>query len=428
MDQVLWQTMHGQIFAMTSPTLATLHSRLAIHGDLLLLAYTPFYAIWQDPRTLITVQLLAVASGVLPLFWLARRQLTVGWSVVITGLYLLQPTIHWMILFDVHAVVLATPLVLWIVWTAVTKRFVAMWVVFGLTILAKEEVGLILALTALVFGWRKILTRRSAWVMGVSALSWVMIVTGLILPRFATNESHFAIEYFSEYGRTVPEIFIGLLQHPVVLWHDLINPTSLGYVAIILGSVAFLPIRRPLWLLPALPVTVMNLISNDQHMQTLYYQYTATITPFVMLATIDGLARSLKFPLGRLATWMIVWVGVMVWLWAPLPGMRHHHDAIRVFSTNPYAQQVRELAQSISQNTKLVVTNDLGPQFSRRERIWVFPFAVDQADAAVILLNRERDVLPQADIKKALSTLQNDPRWETVASWNNELFYLKKKN
>ncbi len=426
MDQVLWQTVHGQVFAMTGPTLGLLQSRLAIHGDLLLLAYAPFYALWQDPRTLLTLQVLAVASGALPLFWLARRRLPETWAVSVAALYLLQPVLQWSVLFDIHAIVLATPALLWGVWAAVTKRRVVMCSVLCLTLLAKEEVGLVVALTAVVLGWRHVISSRAAWILGLIALVWVLIMTGLILPRFATNESHFAIQYFSEYGQTVPGVFLGLLRHPIVLWHDLINTTSLGYVAILLGSVGILAVRRPLWILPTLPVVVMNLISNDPHMQTPYYQYTAAITPFLLLASIDGLASLTgRWRSRSLAIWLSVWVAAMIWLWAPLPGMRHHRDAVRFFQTNPYAKTVRELATAIPTNIPLAVSNDLGPHFSRRDRVWVFPNALDRAEAVVVLLNRPRDILPPAEIQKKLQNLIGDPEW-TVVRHDGDLWYLRR--
>lgn len=428
MDQVLWQTIHGHLFQMTSPTEGILQSRAAIHADWLLLIYTPFYALWHDPRVLTTLQVLFVASGVLPIFWLAQRQLSAGWSFGIAILFLLQPTLLWSILFDIHALVLVTPLILWGVWAAVTRRYFVMWILFGASLLGKEEVGLVIALTAVVLRLRGLISRRIAWSLGLLSLGWLALMTAVVIPFFSENGSHFAITYFSEYGRTVPEIFFGLFRHPILLWRDLVNVISLGYLAILLGSVAILPLRRPVWLLPAVPILVMNLISNDPHMQSIYYQYTAAITPFFLLASIDGLSSILKHIRNKTAVvWTISWVAIMVWVWAPLPGMSYTKDALEMFPSNQYRRVVHQLAATIPPTVHLATTNDLGPQFSRRDRIWVFPYALDRAEAVVVLLNRPNEIFPQSLLRTKLTELQQNQTWETVASWNDELFYLRRK-
>lgn len=429
MDQVLWQTIHGHFFQMTSPVLGVLQSRAAIHGDLFLVALTPFYALWSDPRTLVLIQVVALASGTFPLWLLARRRVPEIWAVVVAGLYLVQPGLAWTALFDLHAVVFATPLLLWAVWAATTRRWVWMWIFFFSALTTKEEVGLVVAMTALILGWKKILTWRQAATLGVTSLTWVAIMTAVVLPHYADNDAHFAISYFAEYGQSVPEIFLGILRHPIIFTRDLLTPITIGYVTIMTGATALVAWRKPVWLVAAAPTFVMNMISNDPHMQTLYYQYTATITPFVMLAMIDGLDSLTKLrqhPFAKI--WILVWVGVMVWLWVPLPGMRHHHDAVRVFTKNPYEETVRRLARDIPANLPLAVSNDLGPQFSRRDRVWVFPNALDRADAVVVLLGRERDVLPQDELVEQVEQLKQSAEWRLVQVENDQLFYFRRVN
>ncbi len=429
MDQVVWQTIHGHFFQMTSPVLGILQSRAAIHGDLFLLALTPFYALWADPRTLVLIQVAALASGTLPLWLLARRRLPEIWAVVVAGLYLVQPGLAWTALFDLHAVVFTTPLLLWAVWAATTRRWVWMWIFFFAALTTKEEVGLVVAMTALVLGWKKILTWRNAIAVGSVSLIWVAVMTALVLPHYADNDAHFAISYFAEYGQSVPEIFLGILRHPIIFSRDLLTPITVGYIIIMTGATGLVAWRKPLWLVAAVPTFVMNMISNDPNMHALYYQYTATITPFVMLAMIDGFDRLTNLrshPLMKF--WTVTWVGVMVWLWVPLPGMRHHHDAVRVFTKNPYEETVRRMADEIPPNVALAVSNDLGPQFSRRDRIWVFPNALDRAEGVVVLLGRERDILPQAELVTQVEILKQSAHWRLVEAENDQLFYFTRTN
>jgi hypothetical protein len=108
--------------------------------------------------------------------------------------------------------------------------------------------------------------------------------------------------------------------------------------------------------------------------------------------------------------------------------MRHHYDAVRVFIKNPYEETVRRLARDIPINLPLAVSNDLGPQFSRRDRVWVFPNTLDRADAIVVLLGRERDILPQAELVEQVQQLKQSSEWRLVHVENDQLFYFRRVN
>ena len=91
MDQTLWHSLHGRWFQMTSPMHPVLELRSSVHADYLLLAYLPFYALFPDPRTPLVLQVLAVASGVIPLYFLARKRLSARAGALLVIAYVCTP-------------------------------------------------------------------------------------------------------------------------------------------------------------------------------------------------------------------------------------------------------------------------------------------------------------------------------------------------
>ena len=70
--------------------------RLGGHVDPILGALAPLWIVLPSPLTLIAVQVVAVAVGALPLFWLARRHLGSDKAAALLALaYLVYPWIAW---------------------------------------------------------------------------------------------------------------------------------------------------------------------------------------------------------------------------------------------------------------------------------------------------------------------------------------------
>src|SRR5919197_2531396 len=71
-SQAIWSTAHGHVLEMTGVQ-GTQFVRLGSHVEPLLLLFTPVWFVWSNPISLVVVQAIAVSSGALPVYWLARK-------------------------------------------------------------------------------------------------------------------------------------------------------------------------------------------------------------------------------------------------------------------------------------------------------------------------------------------------------------------
>jgi uncharacterized membrane protein len=436
MDQVLWHSLHGQWFAMSDPEYGQIVSRTAFHADYLLLAYLPFYAIWSDPRWLMILQVIAVASGAMPLFWLARKKLGPPIGALMAVLYLLYPTQQWATIFDIHAVVLVMPLLLWAWWAAENKRWWFYGVTAGLAILGKEEIGLVVALMGLYWIWR----RGYRWLGAVSLMvgvGWTVAMLVWVIPGARGVSEHFAFSNYNAFGDSYTSITTNILTHPTQVLQHFVNQPALALWRALLLPVGMLALAGWPVLLVAMSELMVNLLSSNANQHMIWFQYMAAITPIVFLATIDGWVRVqswfLKWrpamSLKKINRWLMVLVilggAVSVWLWSPLPGMRHHTDALRVFQPSIYRAAVDRVRQSLQPDDRVATTNNLAPQFSRRDQIWAFPNSLDQADAIVVLMGGDFDVRPKAEMMAALSETMSDPRFEMIFK-DRDFYYFRR--
>ena len=70
MDQTVWNTLNGNFFSLTNNGQNV--SRLAVHGDFLLVLFAPLYALWSNPRILLIAQSIYLGLGAVPLFLIAK--------------------------------------------------------------------------------------------------------------------------------------------------------------------------------------------------------------------------------------------------------------------------------------------------------------------------------------------------------------------
>jgi uncharacterized membrane protein len=181
--QAVWATAHGHFLQVTEAG-GTEVSHLGIHVDPIIAAFAPLWWLWPSPSLLLTVQAIALASGAIPLFWLARKHLPHQRdAALVAGAYLLCPTVAWNAVVDFHAVALAVPLLLFSIWYLDEERFLAFAATAGAATLCQEQIGLIIGCLGLWYAWRE---RRLGVGLAIAAAGFaVSAIDFRVLPERA---------------------------------------------------------------------------------------------------------------------------------------------------------------------------------------------------------------------------------------------------
>jgi len=163
-DQAVWNSSRGRWLAQTDNGFEA--TRLTDHVEPILVLISPIFWLWDDVRALLLLQVLAVAAGVLPLYFLtlhqceqllsprARQQvwrmeplqaLARPLAFALGVAYLLAPQLQSALLTEFHAAPLATPLILWAFWAVAVRRWGQFIVAALLVAAVKEEMALLAA-------------------------------------------------------------------------------------------------------------------------------------------------------------------------------------------------------------------------------------------------------------------------------------------
>src|SRR5579859_245923 len=290
MDQAVWGILHGHPLHQTiCDTVSDTNcagfngiSRFAIHFEPILFLVAPFYLVWSNPKMLLVLQTLVVASGAFPAFWLARLRLRNELAaVVIALLYLLYPAQQQATVYDFHEVTFTAALLLFTLYFMYTRRTAWLFVFAILSIACKEEI----AATILIFGlWSMLFQQRwrSGLALTVIAVCWIGLEY-FVIHIFSPTGHPLLISRYASLGGSPLAIAKTLLLHPLgVLRTYVFEPNHLLYLRILLSPLGYLPLLAPWVFILAVPSLAVNLLSSDYNQRSGYFHYNAEIVPMLI--------------------------------------------------------------------------------------------------------------------------------------------------
>ena len=392
MTQAVWSTAHGNFLSVTDVHGGQI-SRLGSHFDPILAALAPLWWVWPSPELLLVVQAVAVASGAIPVYWLARKHFDLEWpAAALAVAYLLYPPVQWLTMSDFHPVALACPLLLFAWWHLDERRLWAFALLAAAAIATKEHVGLAVAAMGI---WYAVRYRapRTGVTIAVLAGGAALVATLVVVPHFApAGASAFESRYDS------PSL----------------DGRDLTYLASLLFPLAFLPLAAPLALLPAVPELGLNLLSSTLTQTSVKTHYAAVAVPALLAAAVFGAAR-LGSRLAYLAA--LLAVAAMVLL-GPLGRVDLGADA--------HDAAARRALAVVPDGVPVSATNSLGAHLSDRRRIFSFPLL---REATWVVVDQQRltflDSLKPGRSKAALTRLQHDPKWTRVFADDGVLVFRR---
>jgi uncharacterized membrane protein len=404
MVQVVWSTAHGHFLRISDPSGVDM-SRLGAHFDPFLATLVPLWWIWSNPLVLFGAQAIAVSSGALPVYWLARKHLDDRFAVAFAIAFLLYAPTQFNTFSPVgiHAVSFAIPLILYAVWFLDEDRL-ALFAVFALAAATtKEEIAASVGGLGIWYALRR--GRRRAGVSIFAAgVAFSLINFLVVIPHYApTGQSPFAGRY-TDVGGTPTGMLRVAVTDPGAFVHQVSSGHKLFFLVLVFAPFLGLWALEPLMLVGALPDLAVNLLSSNDKQTTIFYQYTAGITPFVVAASVLGAARLRKR--GRVPAALLVVIGCFAIL-SPIVST----VTILTSRSPDEVNAMRRAIRLIPPGAPTSAAQSLGGNVSTRHVIAVFP-SVERANWVIVgpLTSIDR---PRA-FRHRLAELHASPHWTQV--------------
>lgn len=370
---------------------------LADHMAPILVFLAPFYKIYSDPVTLLILQSFLLASGIFPLYGLARDKLDSNFLAVSLCVgYLLYPALQFANLYDFSHGNLATPLLLFTFYFFHRKSYPKYFIFLLLSLSCKEDVvPIVFLLGVYIFFFEK---RKKIGLYTVAlSMFWFFFAYWVLLP-YVTSGEHTQlnaghIQRYSYLGNSMGKILSTILLHPIFILKQILIPEKLGYIMLLILPVCFISLFHLPTFLVGFSMVVANMLSTNISQSSIRFYYTATITPFVFISCVYGLRFLLnkrefimkvakktgsKINLSQPCivygfSSLILFSGIAgSVLYSPLP-----------YSLDPYADEflvekegvdtAQEMLKLIPPDASVSAANNLGAHICNREKAFIFP-------------------------------------------------------
>ena len=272
-------------------------SHFAVHVSPIYYLMLPVFAVFPSAVTLELLQAAVLASAVIPLWRIARRN---GFSGVVSallcGLLLAYPAYAAGTSYDLHENVFLTPLLLWL-FDCLERRRICGTVIFALlTLLVKEDAAVYVAIVGLYVLLEGLL-RRDRWRLAVGgALLAGALVYFFAVTSFLSTEGDGVMTY--RYGNLMPEgsdsllsVVKTVLLLPMKAIFECVEKEKLEFLAQTLVPLLGLPLltRRFERYVLLIPYVLINLLSDYQYQHSVFFQYAYGSTAFLFYLTVVNL-------------------------------------------------------------------------------------------------------------------------------------------
>jgi uncharacterized membrane protein len=413
MVQAVWSTAHGHFLQVTTPSGHEV-VRLGLHADPFLALFAPLWWLWPSPLLLLVVQAAAVASGALPVYWLARKHLGNERAAAhFAFIYLLFPATQYNALTDKtgpHPVSFALPLILYAIWFLYTDRLLPFAVMAVLAASTKEEIPIAVGLLGIWYAVRKGKRLAGATILVLGAAATLVDVLVLIPHYSPTGQSPFVGRY-TAIGGTPGGIAHTLVSDPLAFVHAVTSWHKLVFVLLLFVPFLGLWALEPLLLLCAVPELAVDLFSSEPLQTQIQGHYTAGILPFVLAATVLGTARLGRDP-ARVSFYALAAVAVLMVVSPLIPAGA---DLAEARSSNAAHQAKSRALQVVPTDARVAASQEIAGYLSARRFISVFPF---MRGARWIVVDAD-DTSYGADerrFRRQVRRYEGDPRWRPVYS------------
>ena len=421
MTQAVWSTAHGRPLDVTSPAGEEM-ARLGLHVDPMLALLAPAWLVAPSPLTLAAVQIVALALGALPVFWLGRRHLG---SDKLAGLlalaFLAYPWLSWNAVDAVHPVTMAIPLLLFAVYFLDGRRPLAAVPFILLALTAGELMGVVVTAVGLWY----LLARRGRWwgaVYTAAGVMWTLFAIYVIVPAFSGESSPF-FGYYASVGGSPLGVVKTVFTDPGAILSALFTSRDVAYVLALSAPLAGLFVLAPGLAAVALPQFLANGLSISRPMTDAHHHYSAAIVPFLVAATVLGIAR---LPAARrvfavkLVFALSVALSFAVGAWPFALQDNHFWYAAKVEQDR--VEALHRAVALVPDGAPVSATNKVGSQFSARRYFYSVPLigrarwiVVDENDPFVLPFVGSPILEPHpALLRRFERRIEHDPAWTRV--------------
>jgi uncharacterized membrane protein len=397
-DNIFWNTINGDPLACSIIKGGT---HLSAHFDPLLVLLAPAYGLSPRAETLITLQVVWIATGVIPLYRLSMRRLgSRAFSTILCLCYLLHPSLQGIVLFEFHSLALIIPLSIWAIERLDAGAIRGYFVALAGILLAREDAALFacgLGLWAMVHPPGRI--RVGLATLGI-CVAWLAFVKLVVMPDsgllMANSEGTYT--YANRFADVIPDgeggvrdILLTLVTNPMFVLQYVLQADKIVALVVLLLPLCFLPLLAGTMRVTFLYGFTFILLASKPSIYYPYFHYVSVLVPVLIAAVpagVQGLLRrarvdGIRSPLGRASMAALLSSSILCSLEygaiVENETFRLHTEVVRELTEAEREQLawLRETIDTIPDDRGVSASNRIAPHVTNRDKIHLVQQRID---------------------------------------------------
>ncbi len=376
-DQAIWLLSRG-ISPFTTIKGVHIWGDHASFGQLFLV---PFMRFFNSVNVLYIGQTAFLVLAVIPLFLLARKQVSGFFSAILCFSYLFNPSLQNMNLENFHPETFVVLPLTWALYFLEEEKMLASAICCAFAMIGKEDVSISLFFFGVSLTFFKGKRQWGARIAFMAAI-WYLLATRVLMPYF--NGLHIFNNQPLVYSFWFSGV-LGKITNPSKLLSLITDPVSLKYYFQLGLPMAFLCYLSPRYLMFVLPAIFINVVSETDYLRSIRYHYNYVTLPFLHVGAIAGMVTLLKHFLqtnhrktaARFGLALVVLTCSLVanlslsqrpfsTQWSQLMGLLNFREEKKI-------EEMKAALNLIPENATVSASHNLIPHLTHRREIYMFP-------------------------------------------------------
>ena len=268
-------------------------SHFAVHFSPIYYLYLPFYFFFPYPVTLQVLQVITVASGIIPVYLLCKKfGLSKSATACFGIIFALFPTVATGCYYDLHENCFLIPLILWLFYAIEKDDIKGIIILSLLTMLVKEDAAVYVACIGLftIFGKRKYI---KGTVMTVSAVVYFLVVTTL-MQKYGLGVMTYRYSNFMVDGAgSLMDVIRNFVTNPAYAIAECFGSEKYPFLLYMFAPLGALPVatKKVSRFILLLPMLIINLATDYQYQYSIFFQYVFGVTAILFYLAISNYAE-----------------------------------------------------------------------------------------------------------------------------------------
>lgn len=361
-------------------------SHFAVHFSPIYYLILPIYMLIPDPRTLLVVQAIIVASGVIPLLLICKNhKLSDPACCAFAVIYTLYPCFAGSCFTYIHENNFLAPLVLWFLYFCEREKAVPKFFFAVLLLLVKEDAAVYVAVIAIYFLFTRKNYKSNLSILILSIIYFIAVTHFLAKYGDGVMTGRYN-NYIYDGSNSLVTMIWAILKNPVYVLNQSFTEEKLIFILQMLLPLGFMPFitKDPKRFILIIPFLLINLMTNYQWQYNIGFQYCfGSGALLIYLAAVNySELNNPKLLICSLCSSVVIFFGLYY----------HRTDYFKTYDEATEQREIIDEALSlIPDNASVVSSTFFLPNLSQRDEIYELERTKQSAEYYVLDLRYQTE-------------------------------------